>query len=917
GEPATPAPETRVSTKKVTGSRIARGVLESYAPLRVVTHQQLVNSGATTLEEFLFRLPSVSQQGVTRFNTETGEGNAFVELRNLGVRRTLVLVNGRRFVGPSGLFDFNVVPISLVDRVEILLEGASAVYGSEAVGGVINVITKDEFTGVEANVFTGIAGQGDGEQFLASLTVGDHGERGRFVLNAQYLNRLEIAQPDREWAANPIVGFNGPDFENDAVIGSGAPPEGRLVYLGDESGVRGAPVGDVLFRPNPTTGESFQPFIGNGVRYNNGNERWLSGRLETFNVTALGGYDVNESVNVFVEGFFNQRRSRQRLAPQPLGPLIVDTGNPLIPNDYLQALAAAGAGIDPITGLDASGQARSLGLVRTMTDIGNRFLAQDVSTFRLLTGLRGETDRWDYELYLGGGQSQATNQVRNAVNQTRAQELADPTAVANGCNGRGCTELGDYFGQDTLSLDSQDYLRFTQRDTNTYAQFILGGSAAGALAELPAGDLGIALGFIYRDERGEARVDTNSANGEAAGAPAQSAIGGFDTFEVFAEASIPLLARMTGVHDLSVDLAGRFSDFSTFGSEFTYKAGLTYAPIDWVRLRGSFATAFRAPAVSELFGAAGSRLVVDDPCDGLDVSDGVSATEQNCLDDGVVDGLSQAASGSNAVSTQVAGNAELDAETSTFLSVGGVLTPLQLEDQGLGITLSADYYDYDVENVITAVPAQSLLDRCYRQGIESACQAVSRNASTGAVQVLNTSLSNDGALRARGLEFTVDLNFDLERMLELSGTRIDLGYQHHTLLEVTRENTDLDDGAEELEGTIAPGSATYARTRWTGFATLSVDGFRFANVLRFIGGADAVGGAAEELPSEARSVDSVFYWDASVSYLFGESGVLGTVGLDNVLDQDPPYSLDPGQNANPNTYDFVGRYFYLRATYRY
>ncbi|MEM6559894.1 MAG: TonB-dependent receptor, partial [Myxococcota bacterium] len=719
----------------VTGTRIGRSNVSSYAPIRIITSQQLQNSGITTLDEFLFRLPSVSQQGITRFNNNGGDGIAQVDLRNLTPVRTLVLVNGRRFVGPGGVVDFNTIPVAMVDRVEVLLDGASAIYGADAVAGVINIITKKDFQGVEANVFSGISQEGDGEQLQASVTVGETTDRGSFIVSAQYLNRQEIEQSDRDWAREPITDWLGNDFETDGQVGSSFIPEGRAIYRGPDELDSG--FGQQVFRPDPATGQSFQPF-GRDTRYNYGQEQWLSGRLETFNITAEGQYDINDYVTVYSEGFFNHRTSRQRLAPSLLD-ITTTTDNPLIPRDYLEALAGAGANIDPVTGLDPTGNPQEIGIARRMTEVGNRFFAQEVSTFRMLTGVKGDIGEWNYDFYLGGGQNNVINQIRNSSNQVRAAELADPAAVAGGCNGRiGCNGLADYFGRDTLSQESVDYISFTQRNTDNYAQFLLGGTTSGTLLELPAGDLGLALGFVYRDERQEAFVDSETANGEDAGNFAQNSIGGFDVFEVFAETAIPIVAGVPGVHDLSANLAGRFSDFSTFGSEFTYRVGLTYAPIDWVRLRGNYSTTFRAPNIDELFqGATESFESVQDPCDGVGTGNGPNPdVETRCFADGVPSGFDQASTGTNQVSTNVGGNTGLEAEEAVYWSGGLIVTPPFFEDDGVGITITSDYYDYDVDNSIITPTEQSILDRCYILGDQNACANIQRDSVTGGITSL-------------------------------------------------------------------------------------------------------------------------------------------------------------------------------------
>ncbi|MEK7704138.1 MAG: TonB-dependent receptor plug domain-containing protein, partial [Myxococcota bacterium] len=310
---AAPAKKTEgVEEIVVTGTRIGRSNLQEYGHITVVSSEQLASSGVTTIDELLLDLPSVTLQGINKNQNNGGEGLAFIDLRNLGSNRTLVLVNGRRFVasgtGVGEAVDLNNIPVQLIDRVEVLLDGASAIYGSDAIGGVVNIILKNNFEGMQLDAHGGISSYGDGEEMSLAATMGSNFDRGNLVFNLSYVNRQQIAQKDREWAKYPIV-----DAEVD-------PTTGQIINYYNSSYVVEGRVGGTWFRPDGA-GASFQDFAygPKDVGYNYGEAQWLIGKQERFALTTLGTFDISKDIKAYMEGTFTHRHSRQRLASQPLG----------------------------------------------------------------------------------------------------------------------------------------------------------------------------------------------------------------------------------------------------------------------------------------------------------------------------------------------------------------------------------------------------------------------------------------------------------------------------------------------------------------------------------------------------------------------------------------------------------------------
>ncbi len=926
---APPAADADTEVILVTGSRIGRDNLEEFGHIAVINADDIAVAGVSTIDELLRKLPSVTLQGINKNNNNGGDGLSFVDLRNLGIQRTLVLVNGRRFVtngtGVSEAVDLNNIPVAMIERVEVLLDGASAIYGSDAIGGVVNIILKRDFEGARVDLFGGITTHGDGEELGASLTLGHTFERGNITTNFTYMRRGRIEQKDRDWARKPIAFFDqdeedGPYFAN---IGSAAPIHGReFSYVGYYFNE-----GDPLM-----PGGSFGQYDRDD-RYNYGLAQWLTGDTERFSFTTTANYDLGDDAELFLETTYTNRDSRNQLAPQPLGlggtatfanGFEVPWSNPYVPDDFRAEIRGLVRGslqeaVDngELTPEQADMQAASavtdgtIIMARRMQDVGNRIYDTESDVFRVVGGLQGtlfdEDMRW--ELFVNYGRSESNQVIRNSVNLARAYEAADPALCAANAH-RGCV-VGDFFGP-RLQDDVLDYIRFTDVEVTGYDHFSTGLSLAGDIVELWAGPLGGAIGAEFRREAGFNMPGAVTVAGDSAGNGIGLTEGDYTVGAAFAEISLPLASDMPGAHDLTVDLAARFADYSSFGNDLTTRAALSYAPSPDIRLRGVYSTAFRAPTITDLYGgAADSYETLVDPCNEWATTEGLSPDVQaRCEAEGVPGDYNQNNAGGTQMRTNIGGNSELGAETAAVMNVGVVLTP-KFSEWLDGFSATADYYRIEIENAISNPDPQSILNRCYENGSSDDCARITRNPNTSVVNELIASAQNIGLVETQGVDITVDYILDLGLLGAPDAGRIELGWHGNYLMQY--DETIGDNEPDEFAGKITSDAGTYTHWRWLARLAYGLDEFTASVIYRYIGEAEVFPEVPEGHPHA--TIDPVGYIDVAVDYKYEGLGVI--IGAQNLLDTDPPFFLDGGTNGNAESYNFTGRFVFTRLSYEF
>ncbi len=911
----------------VTGSRLKQTNATSESPVVVVTSAQIAHTTAETLEDVLTRLPEIGTSGVYATTNNGGSGSSCIDLRNLTPERTLVLVDGKRFVTTAGgidCVDLNNIPLDLVDRIEILKDGASTTYGADAIAGVINIILKHNFSGVTFHANGAIATDaGDDKTGEISATAGTAFDHGNFTVSAEYLNRGPVKQADRNYAVNPVQ-TNSPG-QNE--INSFVTPQ-NVIFPDTNNintttqGLAGVGYGTNLAKNGTVVGSQNGPFSPD--RYDFGLQQFLQGSLEKESLTSFGNYDFNDHITGYIEEFYTHKVTGQQLAPAPVdGGLsaivpdayVVPEGNP-----YLTSLLGANSG--PID------------LYNRETQFGDRSYRQITDTFQFNGGFKGDLGHgFDYEVFFQYGQSDNELNVANSINFLRLEQetgfqQTSPTAadLANGAGGdlttfgiynplvcvaaAGCV-LGDPFGQN-LSAAAIKYAKFTEVDTSRDTLKIYGGTISNSdIYDLPAGPVGISLGVEHRTETGSFNPDNVLQSGESAQSPAQVTSGGFDVTEVYGEARVPLLKDLPGAKDLHVDLGGRFFDYNNFGSGETWKVSGNYTPIDGIRFRGTDGVAFRQPSITDLFmGTTISYNEATDPCAGTSATNYSAAQYKNVLANCQKQGINPAnfTQIGSQIQTIVGGNPNLSPETARTQTLGAVLTPPFIPR----LAVTVDYFRTKVDNLISTLPTQNIVDGCYTSPNLSDCANVNPRLGTGQLSTVVGTNQNLGELRTEGIDIGTTYNFPSR--FGLFAFSNDATYT----LKYQQQNVPNGPFIGQL-GLIDVGISTpgYPRLRDNASLDWSFGDFSVGYRMRYIEGQlfyySAPAAPANQYAS-TRTPD-IFYHDLYGAYTYKNFTV--NLAIDNLFDKNPPFVQDGGTNTDPAEYDILGRVISVKTTLRF
>ena len=893
----------------VTGSRIPRADLDGVAPVTTYSSEDIDRSGATSIGQLLREIPSVAGGAQTTQINNGGGGVMQISLRGIGAVRTLVLVNGRRVVssvndGANGLaVDLNTIPTSIIERIEILKDGASAVYGSDAVAGVVNIITKKQFEGFELSAYAGDTTRGGGARRQVDLTVGGPGDS---VFLASFTDEEEIEVTDREWAQTPLFYALGEII----FLGSSAPPWGRYRFAEEAAGRDcdgdGAIDGNCDLTLGPEYGSDFRTFdYFGGDSYNYAPSNYqrqpnTRGSLSFFGENELDGLSVGPlgDLSGYLEATYTKRSSEAELAEVPLAPLaFFGHSAPYSKDNYYNPLGADIADWR-----------------RRMVEGGRRTDSNEEDTARLLVGLRGEwfegpLSGWFWEAHASYGESKRElhfghiydlERVTNAVGPTIGSSPGDLRCANDTAN---CVPLNT-FGENSVTQEMLDYLTFTTDESFGMDQQIWAVSlTTPALFQMPAGAVGAAFGFEYRDEFASDMPDPRvAALGDAAtGTPRQPTSGGYDVTEGYLEVVLPLLADQPLAELVEVEAAVRYSNYSAFGSTTNPKIGLRWRVGGDVVARGSFSTAFRAPNVGELYGGAGTSFPsLSDPCSGGRMGGSI------CMDPRVPDQGFEIIS--TQIRTRVGGNDTLKPEEADIFTVGMVWTP---ETALAGLSLALDYYDYELVEAIGGLGADFILNACAMRG--ELCDRIERFPD-GNVRQLDNRTANAAGLESSGIDLALaykglplpvgelDVRLDLTRILAHDVIQPD-----GTVIEHARWFRDDQDGHF--------GEWKYS----LGLGYIFNNNLDVAWDIRFID--DVTEEYEDQFTGDVheRTLDGAVYHDLQANWRFdawrGRSML--TVGVDNVLDDDPSFSLDGfNDNTDVRTFDTVGRFIYGRVRFQ-
>jgi iron complex outermembrane receptor protein len=904
---------------EVTGSRIKKAEIEGQTPVQVITREQIQRTGLTAVADLLQQMTGGGSSLNTKFNSSgnfgfppdgsgVGAGAATVDLRHLGAQRVLVLVDGVRWVnessasGVGSATDLNTIPLGIIERIEILEDGASAIYGADAIAGVVNIITRRETDGAQVSVQFGGFGGDRGQTSSIDASLGGSGDRHAFFLGVSRTEQKEIASSTYDFSGVPRPGTG-------LTFGSSATPNGRFAFT--DPNTRQAqnittPNGQ-SFPNGPRYPQDFIPFT-TANRFNFAEYNLILTPSTRKSVFSQGRIELGESTTAYVRALFNRRESANQAAPEPifLGP-DAGTGNPYADNIRISASNPFNPfGFDLIS----SGPGANLVLIgRRPIEGGPRRFEQVVDTWYFGTGLEGSFDLggrallWDLNYARSSNQAEQTN--FGSYNIRRIAQGLGPLAACQ--SDPRCVPINIFGGPGTLTREMLNYIQPVVRDASENNIELISGNLTGDLFSLPAGALSFATGFEHRRLDGFYRPDALTVAGEYNGVPSRPTSGEYDVTEYYVELNAPIYEAGSSRLDLSV--AGRYSDYSTFGGETTGKLGLRWQINDQFLLRGTFAEGFRAPSIGELFGLA-SRFdaQLDDPCL-------ISLTNlpprANCTEEfGVPPGAQQA---NSQISVTTGGNAKLQPERVDSTSAGFVWSPGFAESSAWSQRLDIEFawYQHELEGGIQAIDAQTQLNLCVAGGRFSPfCQGITR-ASTGGINGFDNRLQNLGSIETSG--YDLDIGWTLPET-DLGEFRVDW------------QNTFVDDyvarGANGVQQPRRVGIEVNnsAIPEWT--SNLAVDwtygDFSARWTTRFIDRVTEDCGAARTLSvcrnpaPNANPLGSTTYHDLQLGWKAPwVQGAQLTLGVNNVFEKQAPICLSCSLNGyDASTYDLPERFVY-------
>lgn len=907
----------------VTGSRILRENLTANSPIAIFEAEDLQFQNTANIEEFLRDMP----QFVAGIGSNSNNGNpgvATVDLRNLGEERTLVLVDGKRFTPYSadGIVDLSMIPVSLIERVEVITGGASAVYGSDAVAGVVNFIMKKDFEGFETDLSYQVTGEDDGDRTDLSLTMGGNivEGRGNVVLNFGYTEQKAVTQGDRSYSFESLDDLLQPS-------GSFTAPWGSLI--GNYPSVDTAGEGLVQFdqQGNATLVPTLDTFNFNPFNL-------LQAPQEKWTATALADIELNDKVSAFSRVSLANSRVDTIIAPTGtfFFPFQLNVDNPFLSQQAQDVFAAAdddGDGLVDIT------------FGRRLTELGTRDSKYENTTYQLVLGLEGmlaDVARW--EIF---GQVGRTNRIQNFINDVNfANTQQSMLARDDGQGNIVCTDpsggcvAGNYFGPGLLSAEAADYIRLNIQENNKTEQRVFGGSIAGPTALfLPGADspVAYAAGLEVRQERSEHRPDANYEAGNAIGFGSSSAIAAnIDIEEIFAEVSVPVTEAVTveaGVRVASYENEAA-SGGRTFSNSFdntSFKLMGEWQVVDTVRLRAGLQRAIRAPNLAEIgLPLTPSTGDLDtDPCEGSNPV-GNQALTDLCVATGVPqDQIGSVVSiVAGQINNFVGGNPQLEPEEADSFTAGVVFAST---DSPLSISL--DYFNIEITDAIEQISEQNIVNACYNVEQDpngTFCSLIARNPLNGGLvggteTGVNVSLINAGKTTREGLDLGVAYSMDLGSRGSL---QFDLNLVH--LLESINQEAPFlaQNDCVGLVGNTClrpePETRFVQNTRWSQ-GPLSVN-LRW----QFLGEVkqDAIALDGEPAADYAvPTIDAEHYFDLSAQYQFNDIYTL-RAGIFNLLDTEPPVvgneyggTTENSGNTFPATYDPLGRTFAMGVNIRF
>ncbi len=921
----------------VTGSRIRRDPLAQESPVIVLDQESIQRTGLSAIADVLQRLPSASGGLNSKVNNSgnignppdgggVGAGSAEIDLRYLTAKRTLVLVDGIRFVngasasGIPSTVDLNTIPVSSIERIEVLQSGQSPLYGSDALAGVVNIITKSAQEGLQASAQFGTFRQGDGHTQDYNASYGIKLPTTNIVFGGSYVKQEAVRTANRSQSAFPNPGQTSCA---DPIGGcSSATPNGRFVFNAGQQAslpdggsitLKTSPIaGTPRFDPtNPTGPNSDFKVFTSADRFNFSPYNYYLTPSERYGGFVSIKQQLGSDINLRVKAEYNRRNSQNQAAFLPLfvGPdagngnlldtITIDRTNPYNP---FGQLSAGGPGVPP---------ANYSFIARRLVEAGQRTYTQHVDTFSGTATLDGTFKVGDHKFYWDVNATFGLNDAHQTftgnINAAKLAQALGPVALCTAP----CVPFDIFGGAGSVTPAMLDFVGFTERDSSQQTLFDYTANVNGNLFDLPAGPVGVAVGYEHRYQFGRFDPDPVIVAGLGADIPAQPAVGHYSTNEVYGELRIPLLKEKPFFYSLDLDGAVRYADYTTGFNSTTYTGTALWKPVADLLLRGSYATGFRAPAIGELYGAASrADAPINDPCTNVPGSpyQTSAVVRANCTANGVpANGSYQEPTGGQ-LGVLTGGNPNLKPEKSYTILAGAVYSPAWARNSRFAsvVSLEGNYYDIRVTNAIAPTDAQLTLSRCATTGDPLSCAAITRTPS-GLISRINAVLQNIGGIRTRG----IDLTFNYRSPKTGYGV-FGLSLNSNYLLKYT----------ETFPAAVGFTTTNYKGTT-RGFPDQSYPRFKGTGVVDWlIGDIDAsftgryISHVYETGSFAGNRLGDTFYGDVRLTFTPAQlqHKVEFTVGVNNVFNKAPPPCFScTGPNYDPTTYDVPGQFGYLRA----
>lgn len=911
---------------QVTGSKIKRIAATAPTPVVVIGRVELEDAGVSNVNDFLSEMPS-AEVGLSPENSNNyiyANGLNTTDLRGLGSSRTLVLVNGRRFIGGSAgdnAVDLNNIATSMIERIEISTGGASAVYGADAVAGVVNIITRTSFDGLEIDAATTRPFEGGGEQTFASLVFGKEFDGGGFIFNYDFADQKQMAKRDKSWwYDNPVSSVPNPNNTGgDDGIPARIPYEGKKHYaLYDESSefflggdhwtfdenrnLRPFDNGDGYIPSDPTS-SLYRYYAGeykDGIE--EGADEFFRTPLTRHTFNIAGNYEINENHTLSFDTVYSLSEAFGQSTPVFWRSLNIRKDNAFVKDDLRQLME--------------ENEVESITMRRLANDFGPRKYNQERSTFRTSVGLDGFiNDNWSYSTYFQHGRLQQDTSWFGEVITENFENALD-AVMLNGnivCANRndegevvgaisGCTPINVMGAPGQHSQDTIDYITTVATAQHGGTQTSFGATVTGDLFELPAGPVGSAFSFEWRRDSAYEEPGTGIRKGLIFGNSGLAYSGSLNVKEYSTEIILPLVVDHEWAQELNLELAYRYMDYSSTGGDSAYKVGLTYQLNDDIRFRATMAESVRAPNIEELYSAAGTQFYGTrfDQC----AADTIQNTDEkyranvikNCAAAGIPEGWrpSQEWTDGGSIEGKLGGNNTLQNEVSSDVVFGFVYTPAAIE----GFDITVDYWSFEIENAIENYNYRELAENCYRaDSLDNPfCGFITRGDNFEVVDFFQTSL-NAAEEKKSGVD--IESVYDFETSIGEFGVKLTATYV---------ENYEINQTGNPIDLLVNTGEQDHMRWRARLNTSYEYGDFRAVLVTNYRHSAvnDRNGWNIEQ--HDYNDIPSYTTFDLSMNYRVLENVDL-RFGIQNMFDRTPP--RHPLAFEDTSWYDPIGR----RATF--